>query len=176
MGLRVPTILMVCTANQCRSPMAEVLLRDLLQRRNLDGALQVDSAGVWATDGMPATEFAVQAMQARRLDLRGHTSKRTTQEIVDVASVILVMTEGHRRSLQALFPEASSRIHLLTEMAGEDWGIPDPVGGPLEGYLALAEAMAGLLERGWPHLLELAGIRDADEALPPSSSSAGVER
>jgi protein-tyrosine-phosphatase len=142
MGLRVPTILMVCTANQCRSPMAEVLLRDLLQR----------------------------------LDLRGHTSKRTTQEIVDVASVIMVMTEGHRRSLQALFPEASSRIHLLTEMAGEDWGIPDPVGGPLEGYLALAEAMAGLLERGWPHLLELAGIRDADEALPPSSSSAGVER
>jgi protein-tyrosine-phosphatase len=166
----MPTILMVCTANQCRSPMAEELLRDLLHRRGLDEGLRVDSAGVWAEAGRPATQFAQQALQARNLDLRGHASQRVTSELLESAAVILAMTDEHRHSLRALFPEAASRVFLLTEMAGESRNIPDPVGGPLEGYLALADELTDLLERGLPRMLALAGVRapESDAGSTPS--------
>jgi protein-tyrosine-phosphatase len=159
---------MVCTANQCRSPMAEVLLRDVLRRRGLDSVIQVASAGVWAEDGLPATEFAVQAALERGLDLRSHGSRRATPEVLKASSVILAMTEAHRRSLQALVPHLAPRIFLLTEMAGEDWSIPDPVGGPLEGYRALAGGMMDLLERGVPRIVELTGIEPPGEASAPA--------
>jgi len=176
----MPTILMVCTANQCRSPMAEVLLRDLLHRRGLDDALHVASAGVWADEGRPATQFAQQAVRARSLDLQGHASQRATAAGLASAAVILAMTEEHRRDLQALFPEATSRVHLLSEMAGESRSIPDPVGGPLEGYLSLADELADLLERGLPRLLALAGVQapgtDAGSAASPPADGAGTGR
>ena len=152
-------VVMVCTGNICRSPMAEVLLRDLLHRRGLDDRLDVGSAGVWADEGRPATQFAQQAMRARRLDLQGHASQRVTSELLESAAVILAMADEHRHSLQALFPEAASRVHMLSEMAGESRSIPDPVGGPLEGYLVLADELADLLERGLPRLLALAGAQ-----------------
>jgi protein-tyrosine-phosphatase len=166
----MPTILMVCTANQCRSPMAEVLLRDLLHHRGLDETLHVGSAGVWADEGRPATQFAQQAMQARRLDLQRHASQRVTSELLESAAVILAMSDEHRHSLQALFPEAASRVHLLSEMAGESRSIPDPVGGPLEGYLALADELADLLERGLPRLLALAGVQAPGTEAGPAAS------
>jgi len=155
----MPKILMVCTANQCRSPMAEVLLRDLLRRRGLDVVLRVASAGVWAEAGRPATQFAQQALQARSLDLGGHVSQPVTSELLASAAVILAMTDEQCHSLRALFPEASSRVFLLTEMAGESRNIPDPVGGPLEGYLDLANDLTVLLERGLPRMMALAGAR-----------------
>ena len=51
----VPTVLFICTANQCRSPMAEVIGRDLLTRANPAAEWQVGSVGVRAVDGYPAT-------------------------------------------------------------------------------------------------------------------------
>ena len=54
-------IIMVCTANTCRSPMAEVLMRNALLTRKMSG-YEVASAGVFAMTGMPAMYEAIQVM------------------------------------------------------------------------------------------------------------------
>ncbi|MFL5359908.1 MAG: low molecular weight phosphotyrosine protein phosphatase, partial [Myxococcales bacterium] len=73
-------VLMVCTGNICRSPMAQVLLADALKKRGIDVA--VESAGLGALVGHPADPIAVKLMQARGLDLSGHRGRQLTREII----------------------------------------------------------------------------------------------
>jgi protein-tyrosine-phosphatase len=72
------SILFVCSANQCRSPMAEALFKDLVRERGEENEWRVESAGVWAYAGAPATENAQLAMQKRGLDLSQHRSQPAT--------------------------------------------------------------------------------------------------
>ena len=54
----MPAVLFVCSANQCRSPMAEVLFREHLEQMGLADGWRVESAGVWAMDDVPAMALA----------------------------------------------------------------------------------------------------------------------
>ena len=68
-------LLVVCTANRCRSPMAEVIAADLLAQPGVDAA--VASCGAMEA-GRAASPGAVRAMAARGLDLSTHLSHRWT--------------------------------------------------------------------------------------------------
>jgi protein-tyrosine phosphatase len=148
----LPSVLFVCTANRCRSPMATALFKDLLGRSGLLDRCRVESAGTWAEEGQPATSLACQAMRERGLDLSDHRSRRVSGELLSAFDLILVMEQGHQEALRVEFPEVKDRVHLLAGMTGEDFTIPDPYGGTIETYRALTEELADVLQRGLPRI------------------------
>src|SRR4051812_31096723 len=64
-------ILLICTGNTCRSPMAEAILRSLLPE-DLAQVVRVASAGTGATEGLPATPLATQVCADSEVDLKSH--------------------------------------------------------------------------------------------------------
>ena len=151
------TILFVCTANQCRSPMAEGLMRRKLEREGRAGEIRAASAGVDALDGCRATENSIQAMAARGIDISGHRSRATTDRILQDAALILTMERAHANVLQALFPAHAERVHLLAQMTGLESDVADPVGSPLEDYRRTAQEIENLIELGYHRMMQLIG-------------------
>jgi protein-tyrosine-phosphatase len=92
----MPSVLFVCSANQCRSPMAEVLFEALLEERGDRDDWRVESAGVWAYNGARATTNAQRAMENRGLDLRAHTSQPAERTLLKQFDVIVVMEQEHK--------------------------------------------------------------------------------
>jgi tRNA threonylcarbamoyl adenosine modification protein (Sua5/YciO/YrdC/YwlC family) len=132
-----PVIVLVCTGNTCRSPMAETLLRERLRDRlGSEDAVRVLSAGVAAGVGSGASPQAVEVMGKRELDLTGHSSRPLDESVVNVADLILTMTRGHRAAILAAWPDKHDLVHTLRRDGGD---ISDPVGMPVEIYQSCAE-------------------------------------
>jgi protein-tyrosine-phosphatase len=126
-------VLLVCTGNICRSPLAEALLRREAAARNLD--VEASSAGTGAWDGAPASEGAYLVGLEHELDLSAHRARMLTRDLIKQADLILTMSRHHRARIQEL--DAGARVHLLGEYAGrsgEDAEVADPFGADLETY------------------------------------------
>jgi protein-tyrosine-phosphatase len=130
-------ILVLCTANICRSPMAAALLRHALQAEPEPlRSVPVISAGVSARRGEPMTEYSVTALKKVGIPAGGHVSQPLTQALLDQAAVVFCMTEQHRLMIQATAEPVPPRLFLFREFmppaAGRE--IADPYGGPLSIY------------------------------------------
>jgi protein-tyrosine-phosphatase len=142
-------ILVVCTGNTCRSPLAEVTLRRAVSDVGLEG-VEVASAGTGAFGGEPVSEGSYLVALEQGLDLAAHRARVVTRELVAESDLILVMSRGHLRKLELL--GAGTKAHLMGDFAGSmgDHEVADPVGGPIEGYRATyeqVEAMSRLVAR-----------------------------
>ena len=149
-------ILVVCTGNICRSPMAAGLLQQRLAAEGLAGQYQVQSAGTWAVVGRPAAAYAQQVMAGRGIDISAHRARDIDAAMVAEADLILVMTEAHREALLAEFPEARTKTFLLSEMVDQRYDIADPYGSSMMHFEYCAEDLAAIIEAGFPKILALA--------------------
>lgn len=149
-------ILMVCTGNLCRSPMAAGMLRQRLAREGLDGQYTVRSAGTWALEGRPASEHAVEVMAERGVDIAGHRSHGLTSADIAEADLILVMSREHEQMIANTWPQYRWKVHRLSQVAGKRRDVEDPYGLPIEEYHACANVIEDYLERGLERILELA--------------------
>ena len=139
-------ILLICTGNTCRSPMAEALLRHKLNGRGVDTVV-VGSAGTGAWDGAPASEGAYLVALEHGLDLSSHRARLLTRELVESANLILTMARHHLARVEQL--GATGTAHLLGEYAGHtglEAEVRDPFGGDLEGYRETFEDLDAMLE------------------------------
>jgi protein-tyrosine phosphatase len=152
----MPHILLICTGNICRSPIAEALLQRRLEQEGLTD-WTVESAGTWTPGGVPASLPAIQLMHARGSDLAAHRSREITLAMMEQADLILVMTQNHAESLRQEFPSQSNKIHLLNEMAEDRRrDVEDPYMRSLEVYQACINDITDLIDRGFDRIRSLA--------------------
>ncbi len=164
-------MLMVCSGNTCRSPMAMALLGHHLAERGVEA--RVHSAGTLGWGG-PATANSVAVMAERGLDLSGHESRRIDAGLVVGADLVLGMTRDHVTGVLIHDPTAVDRTFVIGEVvrlgtqvgarrvgqaarhwtdavaAGRPGGrrsgrvgdeIADPVGEPLDVYRRTADRL-----------------------------------
>lgn len=149
-------VVLVCTGNTCRSPLAEVMLKRRLAEKAgcaiadlTDRGILVTSAGIAAMPGAPASNESVVVAADRQLDLSQHAAQQVSERLLRDADLILTMTSGHRQALLSHWPEAAERTHLICP-DGRD--VADPIGGTRELYehcasqidAALADRVADL--------------------------------
>ncbi|MDE2804600.1 MAG: Sua5/YciO/YrdC/YwlC family protein [Gemmatimonadota bacterium] len=133
----------VCTGNTCRSPMAEVIARRLIDQRRLS-QVTVESAGTAALPDGPASEGARTVVQEAGLDLDGHESAVLTRELVARSDIVLCMDTHHLVRAREL--GGSDECRLLSEMAGEGGAVQDPFGGSDDRYRATFAELEHLVE------------------------------
>lgn len=145
------TVLIVCTGNTCRSPMAERLLQAKFHSRFESmfeegklAPIATYSAGVSAMSGGRASSEAIMALQGYGLDLKNHQSSPVTERVVRKADLILTMTNNHRNALLSRWPHLESKTHLLAVDGGD---VSDPFGCNVDVYRACAAQIDHYLEQ-----------------------------
>jgi protein-tyrosine phosphatase len=160
------SILVVCSGNICRSPIAEGLLRRALDRRVGRDAPSVSSAGTIAIDGGAVSEGSVIAARERGVDIAAHRARALTPPLIGEADLCLCMAGEHRDEIAALVPAAADRAFtlkelvrlldraprieaaasgVLTDRVAQD--IVDPLGMPIDTYRAVAWELEEWIDR-----------------------------
>jgi protein-tyrosine phosphatase len=142
----VKRILIVCTGNVCRSPLAAAMLRQKLGQQGRDD-IEVLSAGTSAAHGEPASEGSYLVALEHGVDLSAHAARLLTEEEIETADLILGMSEHHVQRAGEL--GAGNRAWLLGRYAGvrgPEAIVEDPFGGDLREYRSTYEQLDGLLD------------------------------
>lgn len=176
-------VLFVCTANQCRSPMAEMLFTQALadKAQATSRSVVVSSAGIRALDGCPVTSQTAKQLVLRGINSASFRSRALTDAMVREADLVLTATRQHRSHVLERVPLALRRTFTLlefaaiagaieeapTRMAGSSglagWvrratafrgtaevaecDVPDPVGGPNELIVGVADVIDAAVAR-----------------------------
>ena len=135
-------VLILCTGNTCRSPMAECLLNASSKEYPILKKFSFQSAGVFAQDDQPASFNSQKAIETRSLSLEKHRSQQLTQELIDQAYMILGMTSSHIQQLEFQYDNLPEKIFPFRYWLDDDnTDIPDPFGGSLNEYQYCLESI-----------------------------------
>ncbi len=121
------TILLLCTGNVCRSPMAEGLMREYFP------TYEIFSAGLCASDGAAADPLAIELMWQAGIDISAHRARNLASWMMREADLVLTMDTQQRRYVAQRFPATCHKLSRLGEH--DDLDIPDPCGQGLPAFL-----------------------------------------
>ena len=154
----MPSVLFICTGNMFRSPIAEAVFRDQLQRDGLSG-WTVSSAGTWTAPGQPPPRVTLELARSLGLDLSGHLTRLVDAPMLASSDVVLVMESGHKESLQVEFPESRKKVFLLAEVVkGMKYDIPDPAMS-LDDTETILQNLVTLVREGSGRIYQLAEVK-----------------
>ncbi len=152
-------VMFVCTGNICRSPMAEGLLKNRIPIHMKDDIV-VQSAGVGAWNGAPATELAIQVCKESQIDIADHQSQIIEPELIAGANLIFALDQGHYTALRHYFPQYMDHIYLLKKYKNRDHfnpDISDPINKSYEFYKNIFQEIDQEINRILPNIIEHAG-------------------
>jgi protein-tyrosine-phosphatase len=150
-------VLVVCTANIARSPLAAALLA-----RELGDEVVVGSAGTRARPGYEAAPESLRLARERGLDLTDHRSRLVSPDLLTPAELILTMSERQRDAVTPQAPRLAGRVFTLREF-DRLTAVVDADAGP-EGTvperLAWWREQAHLARPAAPRASEAEDVRD----------------
>ncbi|MBW7983492.1 low molecular weight protein arginine phosphatase [Enterobacillus tribolii] len=140
-----PLVTFVCTGNTGRSPMAEALAKDLIQKDHLNIAVQSRGVNVNPKEITPE-QGTVTVLKERGIDVSAHRATQLSAADVEHSTLLLTMTTGHKDKILAQYPQAKDRVFTLAEYAtGKHEDLVDPYGEPLEAYKKVEGQLDALL-------------------------------
>jgi protein-tyrosine phosphatase len=156
-------ILVVCTANQCRSP----LTASALEQRAAEAALPVlvQSAGITARPGLSATPDTIKAARSLGRDLSGHVSVPLDREAIATADLVIGLERRHVQEVVLMVPSAFSKAFTLKELARRGTEL-----GARPADLAVGDWLAEVHTGRRP--TDLLGMSSDDDVADPTGSAA----
>jgi protein-tyrosine-phosphatase len=131
-------ILFVCTANICRSVIAEGILKNLLSEHTGKHIVSVNSAGVDALEDSTPNRYTIEVCDKRGISIGSRTAQQLTREMLGEMDLILCMEKNHKQHIISAFPKFAEKSFLLKEYLHEgpliDAEIEDPVGKSKKHY------------------------------------------
>ncbi len=163
-SFQIPTIMFVCTANICRSPIAEHLFKYYAHEEGLH--MLGDSCGL-LSGGQSISASSLQLLLERGLSAaQEHESKQVTPEMLTGSRLVLTMEERHRDYLLKLEPGLTHKIMTLNEYLEEPGDITDPFGSDLENYRKTFDIIEDRIKR------LVARLKEQENPLVPENSHA----
>lgn len=145
-------VMVVCTGNICRSPMAEVVLRDRIDAAGLGDDVVVDSTGISDEEhGNPIDRRAQAALRNRGYDVPARRARQITGADAAESDLVLPMTAAHSRAIRRITPGTAENLRMFRSFdpaaprdgADHDLDVADPwYGGPEDFELCLDEIEA----------------------------------
>lgn len=132
-------VLVVCSGNICRSPMAAEYLRDRLVRQGL-GHVVVESGGLLDIEGWPAAPNAIEVAAEHGVDLSAHRSRGIRTDDVRTADLVVGMAREHRKDFAQRFHEGMPRFQLIrafersVDPRDDAPDLDDPVTGTIDDF------------------------------------------
>lgn len=145
-------ILFICHGNICRSPMAEFLLKDIVNKRGLAGAFEIASAATSREEiGNPVHYGTRNKLAQFGISVAGKHAVQVTKRDYEHYDLLLVMDSNNIRNLRRVIGEDTQcKVHLLldyTERKGKSIADPWYTGNFDVTYNDIMEGLAGLLEQ-----------------------------
>ena len=109
------SILVVCTGNVCRSPLAEQLLAARLATAGIDASVSSAGTAALVGQGMPQEASALSLRYGGVPDL--HVARQLTESLIDDADLVLTASREHRAAVASLVPRSARRAYTLAEFA-----------------------------------------------------------
>lgn len=145
---RTKEVLFVCTANICRSPMAETIFDALVSDAGI--SYEARSAGVAALVGEPMAPNAAAALEEVGVYAGEHHARQVIKPMLEEADLVLAMTPKHVAALRRLSEVSSHKIYTLPEYARgapSEEGISDPYGLTMTAFRACVRRLFEDLDR-----------------------------
>lgn len=119
-------VLIACTGNSCRSPMAEGWLKNEIEKRGLSGDIEVISCGTGARDGLPCAPEAEFVMRNRGIDLSKFRSRSCRKGDLWSSDLVLAMAPQHAEDIAKMLQSARGKSITLN--------VDDPIGLGMNVY------------------------------------------
>jgi len=151
--------------------MAEGLFRDAVKQYP---GIEVSSAGVATGYGQPPSPHAVEVLRPWAVDISKKRSQPLTEELVEEATHIFVMTRGHMEAIQTYFPEAAEKTFLLREFDDSNRGgldVPDPIGLGIHAYFECRDT----IKRALPSIIKFIDPASSSMSSPQPAAAAAPQ-
>ncbi len=124
-------ILFICHGNICRSPMAEFIMKDLVEKRGIADEFYIESAAtsteeIWNGVGNPVYPPAREMLEIHGIDCGGKRARQIIKEDYDRFDYLIGMDDNNMRNMRRLWADPEKKIHKMMEYAGTNRDVSDP--------------------------------------------------
>ena len=122
-------ILFICLGNICRSPMAEFVMRDLVEKAELSARFSIASAATSREElGNPVYPPARRKLAEHGIACEGHAARQLTRADYEASDLLIGMDRSNLHDIERICGgDLEEKVHLLMEYAGRPGGeVADP--------------------------------------------------